>query len=138
MASLLRYLATHASRPCKRALQRTVARFSDAIAQPANPSKACQKKPAAEGLTKAAYPEYWDIKRIINDASGHFAPGTLSAVMGPSGCGKSTLLDILADRKTSGHTAGTVLLNGYPRGALFKRAAAYVMQFDALFESLTV
>lgn len=45
---------------------------------------------------------------------------------------------MLADRKSSGFSAGEVLLNGEPRGPYFKRVAAYVMQFDALFETLTV
>lgn len=72
------------------------------------------------------------------DAAG---PNPLSSplLQGPSGCGKSTLLDVLADRKNQGYCAGRILVNGAPRGgAVFKRVAAYVMQFDALFETLTV
>jgi ABC-type Mn2+/Zn2+ transport system ATPase subunit len=46
---------------------------------------------------------------------------------------------VLADRKNQGFSAGSILVNGAPRGgAVFKRVAAYVMQFDALFETLTV
>lgn len=104
----------------------------------ASARKAKQVALLAAGLSPETFPAYWDVKRIIHDASGCFAPGSLSAIMGPSGCGKSTLLDILADRKTSGHVAGSILMNGHERGAYFKRAAAYVMQFDALFEMLTV
>lgn len=97
------------------------------------------KAKARTGLPKdGPKPTYWDVKHVLQGVSGVFAPGTLSAIMGPSGCGKSTLLDVLADRKETGNTAGTVLLNGEPRGRMFKRISAYVMQFDALFETLTV
>ena len=37
-----------------------------------------------------------------------------------------------------GNIAGQILLNGTPRCPMFKRVSAYVMQFDALFETLTV
>ena len=90
-------------------------------------------------IKKAAdMPRFWDVKRILKGVSGAFAPGSLSAIMGPSGCGKSTMLNVLADRMRVGHTAGSVLLNGQPRGKCFKRACGYVEQSDALFEQLTV
>eukprot|EP00123_Amoebidium_parasiticum_P009594 comp19578_c0_seq1/m.23017 comp19578_c0_seq1/g.23017 ORF comp19578_c0_seq1/g.23017 comp19578_c0_seq1/m.23017 type:complete len:697 (-) comp19578_c0_seq1:129-2219(-) len=75
---------------------------------------------------------------ILHGVSGLFRPGRLTAIMGPSGCGKSTLLDILADRKSEGKVDGAIRINGHPRGAMFKRIAAYVMQSDCLFASLTV
>eukprot|EP00516_Mucochytrium_quahogii_P001945 CAMPEP_0203744470 /NCGR_PEP_ID=MMETSP0098-20131031/521_1 /ASSEMBLY_ACC=CAM_ASM_000208 /TAXON_ID=96639 /ORGANISM=" , Strain NY0313808BC1" /LENGTH=899 /DNA_ID=CAMNT_0050631985 /DNA_START=330 /DNA_END=3029 /DNA_ORIENTATION=+ len=86
------------------------------------------KKPTAPG---------WDKKTILNNITGVFEPGTLSAIMGPSGCGKSTLLDILADRKHGGYTKGRILINGRERTQLYKRVIGYVMQFDALFPHLT-
>jgi len=100
---------------------------------------------SARARAKAALPKgkgkrplHWDQKHVLRGVSGVFAPGSLSAIMGPSGCGKSTLLDVLADRKNGGEIAGEVLLNGKRRDAYFKRVSAYVMQFDALFETLTV
>ncbi len=92
----------------------------------------------ATGVGKKDMPKFWDTKPIIKGVSGAFSPGTLSAIMGPSGCGKSTLLNVVADRIRSGNASGRILLNGQPRGKCFKRACAYVMQFDALFACLTV
>ncbi|KAL1499710.1 hypothetical protein AB1Y20_011905 [Prymnesium parvum] len=76
-------------------------------------------------------------KMILAPCSGHFAPGTLAAIMGPSGCGKSTLLDILAARKTSAYE-GEVLLNGRARDRLYSRVSAYVPQEDRMYAHLTV
>lgn len=92
----------------------------------------------AEGKTPKDMPKFWDVKCILKGVSGAFSPGSLSAIMGPSGCGKSTMLNVLADRMRTGNTAGSVLLNGSPRGKCFKRACGYVEQSDALFEQLTV
>jgi len=75
---------------------------------------------------------------ILKGVSGFLAPGTLTAIMGPSGCGKSTLLDILADAKEVGRVQGDILLNGTPRTADFRSAAAYVMQDDNTHTCLTV
>mmetsp|Transcript_19538 Transcript_19538/g.32134 ORF Transcript_19538/g.32134 Transcript_19538/m.32134 type:complete len:825 (-) Transcript_19538:38-2512(-) len=76
-------------------------------------------------------------KEILKGVSAYFKPGTLSAIMGPSGCGKSTLLDILADQKEFGTISGDIRINGEPRTSLFRRASAYVMQFDVLYAQLT-
>ena len=76
-------------------------------------------------------------KAILKGVSGYFSPRTLTAVMGPSGCGKTTLLDLLADQKQSGSVGGKVLVNGAEKSRLFRRVAAYVMQFDNLFPNLT-
>lgn len=54
-------------------------------------------------------------KKLLNKVSGYFEPGTMVALMGSSGAGKTTLLDVLADRKTTGTTAGEVFLNGKPK-----------------------
>jgi ABC-type ATPase with predicted acetyltransferase domain len=39
---------------------------------------------------------------LLNDISGTFRPGVLTALMGVSGAGKTTLMDVLAGRKTGG------------------------------------
>lgn len=50
--------------------------------------------------------------------------------MGPSGSGKTTLLDILAGRKTSGKTEGTILFAGNkPTRQFLRRYTGYVEQF---------
>eukprot|EP01134_Creolimax_fragrantissima_P004114 CFRG4114T1 len=78
-------------------------------------------------------------KTILNNVNACFRPGSLSAIMGPSGCGKTTFLNILADRQpVGGVVKGEIRVNGAHRGPYYKRQAAYVMQFDALFPFLTV
>jgi ATP-binding cassette subfamily G (WHITE) protein 2 len=41
--------------------------------------------------------------------------------MGPSGSGKTTLLDVLAGRKTTGATTGTLLFSGSKPSRAFLR-----------------
>lgn len=83
-------------------------------------------------------------KTILNDISGEFRSGELSAIVGPSGSGKSSLLNIL-----SGFTAnacnieGIIKVNGvtYDSTALKRHANfryAYIMQEENLFPTLTV
>ena len=38
--------------------------------------------------------------QLLNDCSGIFRPGILTALVGSSGAGKTTLMDVLAGRKT--------------------------------------
>jgi ATP-binding cassette, subfamily G (WHITE), member 2 len=50
--------------------------------------------------------------------------------MGPSGSGKTTLLDLLAGRKTTGKTQGTLLFAGQkPTQQFLRRYTGYVEQF---------
>ena len=39
---------------------------------------------------------------LLKGVSGHFYPGTMTALMGASGAGKTTLLDVLSGRKNQG------------------------------------
>lgn len=77
--------------------------------------------------------------QILENVTGFFAPGTLTATMGPSGAGKTTFLDIVTGRKNHGHIEGELLYDGKraSKGYL-KRNVAYVEQFDTLLGVLTV
>ena len=78
-------------------------------------------------------------KMILQDVTGIFHPGEMTALMGPSGCGKTTLLDVLSGRKNVGRIEGDVRYNGIkPTPALLKRRCGYVEQFDTLVPNLTV
>ncbi|ONM03564.1 ABC transporter G family member 34 [Zea mays] len=53
--------------------------------------------------------------QLLQDVSGAFRPGVLTALMGITGAGKTTLLDVLAGRKTGGYIEGTIKIAGYPK-----------------------
>jgi len=61
--------------------------------------------------------------------------------MGSSGSGKSVLLNILSDRtrvEKTGKLTRNVKINGQPfDNKIFGKVAAYVMQDDILFSTLT-
>ena len=52
-------------------------------------------------------------KRLLHGIDGYVQPGSLLALMGSSGAGKTTLLDVIAQRKATGYTTGSVKLYGY-------------------------
>eukprot|EP01061_Rhynchopus_euleeides_P009011 TRINITY_DN1815_c0_g1_i1.p1 TRINITY_DN1815_c0_g1~~TRINITY_DN1815_c0_g1_i1.p1 ORF type:complete len:640 (+),score=277.97 TRINITY_DN1815_c0_g1_i1:77-1921(+) len=78
-------------------------------------------------------------KQIVKGSSGHFKPGTLTALMGPSGAGKTTLMNVLAGRAPYGEIAsGKVLLNDMEAEPhIYQKQLAYVMQHDAMFATQT-
>ena len=49
---------------------------------------------------------------IVQNLTGAFIPGTMTALMGPSGAGKSTMLDVLALRERGGLSTGKICANG--------------------------
>ncbi|KAG7390461.1 hypothetical protein PHYBOEH_007031 [Phytophthora boehmeriae] len=75
-------------------------------------------------------------KVILNNVSGSAKPGELLVIMGPSGAGKSSLLDCISGRNAN--VEGDILLNRQPWTKATKRMAAYVMQDDLFYETLTV
>jgi ATPase subunit of ABC transporter with duplicated ATPase domains len=49
-------------------------------------------------------------RHALEDITGRFEPGSLTAIVGPNGAGKSTLLNVLAGLKQP--RSGTILLHG--------------------------
>ncbi|XAR64951.1 Iron-chelate-transporting ATPase [Bertholletia excelsa] len=77
--------------------------------------------------------------QLLRDISGAFRPGILTALVGVSGAGKTTLMDVLAGRKTSGYTEGSISISGYPKNqATFARISGYCEQNDVHSPRLTV
>ncbi|OEL14622.1 ABC transporter G family member 50, partial [Dichanthelium oligosanthes] len=77
--------------------------------------------------------------QLLNNVTGVFRPGVLSALMGVSGAGKTTLLDVLAGRKTGGYIEGDIRIGGYPKvQETFVRILGYCEQVDIHSPQLTV
>lgn len=69
--------------------------------------------------------------KLLNNITGSFRPGVLTALVGVSGAGKTTLMDVLAGRKTGGYIEGDIRISGYPKNqATFARIAGYCEQND--------
>ncbi|CAL9080509.1 ABC transporter G family member 45 [Musa acuminata AAA Group] len=80
-----------------------------------------------------------DRLQLLQDVSGVFRPGVLTALMGVTGAGKTTLLDVLAGRKTAGHIEGSIKISGYPKKQeTFARISGYCEQSDNHSPCLTV
>ncbi|TVU04726.1 hypothetical protein EJB05_47857 [Eragrostis curvula] len=77
--------------------------------------------------------------QLLQDVSGAFTPGVLTALMGITGAGKTTLLDVLAGRKTGGYIEGSIKIAGYPKKQdTFSRISGYCEQSDIHSPNLTV
>jgi ABC-type multidrug transport system fused ATPase/permease subunit len=69
-------------------------------------------------------------RQLLDNVHGWVKPGQLGALMGSSGAGKTTLMDVLAQRKTDGTIAGSILVDGSPLPLNFQRSAGYCEQLD--------
>ncbi|PVU91400.1 hypothetical protein BB560_006126 [Smittium megazygosporum] len=78
-------------------------------------------------------------KVIINNATGTFQPGSLTAILGPSGADKTALMNLLSGRISSGSISGNIWLNGRKadNGALHL-VSRYINQEDILWPTMTV
>lgn len=77
--------------------------------------------------------------QLLQDVSGAFRPGVLTALMGVSGAGKTTLMDVLAGRKTGGYIEGDISISGYPKNQeTFARVSGYCEQNDIHSPHVTV
>jgi ABC-type multidrug transport system ATPase subunit/ABC-type multidrug transport system permease subunit len=80
-----------------------------------------------------------DKLQLLNDISGTFRPGILTALVGVSGAGKTTFMDVLAGRKTGGYIEGSIYISGHPKKQeTFARIAGYCEQFDIHSPNVTV
>lgn len=80
-----------------------------------------------------------DRLQLLQDVSGAFRPGVLTALVGVSGAGKTTLMDVLAGRKTGGYIEGSVSISGYPKNQeTFARISGYCEQNDIHSPNVTV
>ncbi|KAI8529591.1 hypothetical protein RHMOL_Rhmol12G0236900 [Rhododendron molle] len=80
-----------------------------------------------------------DKLQLLQEATGAFRPGVLTALMGVSGAGKTTLMDVLAGRKTGGYIEGNVMISGFPKKQeSFARISGYCEQNDIHSPQVTV
>jgi len=80
-----------------------------------------------------------DRLQLLQDVSGIFRPGILTALVGVSGAGKTTLMDVLAGRKTGGYIEGNISISGYPKNqSTFARVSGYCEQNDIHSPHVTV
>lgn len=77
--------------------------------------------------------------QLLNNITGSFRPGVLTALVGVSGAGKTTLMDVLAGRKTGGVIEGNINISGYPKKQeTFARISGYCEQNDIHSPCLTI
>ncbi|KAK2364345.1 pleiotropic drug resistance protein [Trifolium repens] len=80
-----------------------------------------------------------DRLQLLQNVSGAFRPGILTALVGVSGAGKTTLMDVLAGRKTGGYIEGNISISGYQKNqATFARISGYCEQNDIHSPHVTV
>ena len=80
-----------------------------------------------------------DRLQLLQNVTGAFRPGVLTALMGVSGAGKTTLMDVLAGRKTGGYIEGDIKISGYPKKQeTFARISGYCEQNDIHSPNVTV
>ncbi|KAI9554261.1 ABC protein [Daphnia sinensis] len=79
-----------------------------------------------------------NVKRILQQMSGTFKSGQLTAILGPSGAGKTSLMNILAGLRATG-VEGRIEVNGIERNfKTFRKQSAYITQKDYLLKDLTI
>ncbi|KAK2649788.1 hypothetical protein Ddye_017277 [Dipteronia dyeriana] len=77
--------------------------------------------------------------QLLQDITGAFRPGILTALMGVSGAGKTTLMDVLSGRKTGGTIEGEIRVGGYPKvQETYARVSGYCEQTDIHSPQITI
>ncbi|KAF4648919.1 hypothetical protein FOL47_002646, partial [Perkinsus chesapeaki] len=78
-------------------------------------------------------------KQILQDVTGEFPAGSLTAVMGPSGGGKTTFMNALSNRAPYGDVTGKIWVNGFEGNfGEYPKQVGFVPQDDIMFDRLTV
>ncbi|KAE8008363.1 hypothetical protein FH972_004884 [Carpinus fangiana] len=77
--------------------------------------------------------------QLLQDITGAFRPGVLTALVGVSGAGKTTLMDVLSGRKTDGAIEGEIRIGGYPKVQdTYSRISGYCEQSDIHSPQLSI
>jgi ABC-type transport system involved in cytochrome bd biosynthesis fused ATPase/permease subunit len=97
--------------------------------------------------------QQWMDKPILQDISGVFKAGRLTAIMGASGAGKTSLLNVLAgevgggqanDKNAKNKVSGEITVNGAPvafgagKGLSMKKLSGFVFQDDVILRTLYI
>ena len=78
-------------------------------------------------------------KVILNNLTGYFRHGRLTAIMGPSGAGKTSLLEVISKQSKSGVATGSLFLNGNKVDIkTIKKISGFVFQDDIILNTMTV
>lgn len=79
-------------------------------------------------------------KNILNEITGVFRAGRLTAVMGASGAGKTTLLSVLAGNVEGGEISGEIQVNGedFSEVGKMQKISGFVFQDDVLLPTMKV
>ena len=78
-------------------------------------------------------------KTILNNLTGYFRHGRLTAIMGPSGAGKTSLLEVISKQSKSGIAKGNLYLNGNKVDIkTIKQFSGFVFQEDVILNTMTV
>uniref|UniRef100_A0AAG5D9G1 ABC transporter domain-containing protein n=1 Tax=Anopheles atroparvus TaxID=41427 RepID=A0AAG5D9G1_ANOAO len=77
-------------------------------------------------------------KLLLNNISGTFESGRLTAILGPSGAGKTTLLNVLSGFKTQGVSGNIVVNNELIDRQQYRQLVAYTAQDVALLPNITL
>eukprot|EP00494_Astrolonche_serrata_P029853 UN30120 len=83
-----------------------------------------------------------DGRCLLEDVSGEFRTGSMTAIMGPSGCGKSIFINCLMGRTDNGHMTGQIYVNETQNPTLKSLGSdvelGFVPQDDIMHVELTV
>ena len=76
-------------------------------------------------------------KIILNNLTGCFRHGRLTAIMGPSGAGKTSLLEVISKQSKLGEVKGNLYLNGNKVDIkTIKKISGFVFQEDVILMKL--
>ncbi|OLY79994.1 ABC transporter G family member 12 [Smittium mucronatum] len=102
------------------------------------PIRSKSKKKESEHIDPASSKKK-KTKIILDNITGSFMPGRLTAIMGPSGSGKTSLLNLLSGRISSSKFEGGIWLNGRRAdGGSLGLVSRFISQDDIMLSTMTV